>query len=292
MQVRNVVYCVKTRGWFILSHFNCLGTILAFVAYLYFLPEIKTADTCSEEFASGKSDLEIFSERFTFGYDRAYDAVLNTETNTLLQEQSDQKPLNRLRFAADELKIGEKLFVGILSNARTIDTYAIALNKTIGQVLDKTLYFMPGRGTESQPFMQTVIFTGQHTSTVPFSIMTYLNEFFVNSYDWFYFSTDKTYLRADKLLDLVNNMTFTYDIFLGGVRSDGVCDVSGGLLVSRVRTLNLTLVRYETHLHRFVVVVLSGGHVACRGELTPVSVDIRSARSRTMPAARLATQLH
>ena len=227
MQLGSILSSLKHRVWFVVSQFNCLGTVLAIVVYCYLRPDLHTSNSCSETFPDGKTDLEVLSERFPYGLDEAYDAKMNLESNKLVQEKGDTSAPFRYRFAADELDIGEKLFVGILTTIDTIDSMAVALNRTIGHSLDKTLYFYNGTSSGSFNYMHAVVFQNKNGSTIPQLFVNFINDNVVQQYDWFYFSTDKTYVRADKLVDLVHNLTFTFDIFLGSVRYDGFCDVEG-----------------------------------------------------------------
>lgn len=153
---------------------------------------------------------------------------------------ASQKTLLRPRYASTELGIREKLFVGVLTSKNTIDTFGTALNKTLTQYISKLVFFMNSRGPVLPTGLSVVIFSNEEKHMVPFHMFKYISDHYIKSFDWFYFITDNTYVRGDKLVDFVEKVSISNNFYIGKSYSNPstgqvLCDIDGGILVSQVQ---------------------------------------------------------
>ena len=128
-----------------------------------------------------------------------------------------RKKLLRARYAFTELRIREKLFVGVLTSAATIDGVASALNRTLAHLVPKTVFFTSRAGPAlANRAMSTVVFASERPSRLALNTLSYVDKHFGRVYDWFYFVPDTTYVRGRKLLELVESLSISQDVHMGG----------------------------------------------------------------------------
>ena len=147
--------------------------------------------------------------------------------------------LVRPRYAATELGIREKLFVAVLTKKETIETLGIAWNRTVAHYVSKVMYFVSDKLHVQQPSgMSLIQFTDGKHEMLPFNVFRYVGEHYSKVFDWFLFVHDDTYIRAEKLLDVVSQMSISHDVYMGkpliADAENTYCDVSGGYILSNV----------------------------------------------------------
>ena len=76
-----------------------------------------------------------------------YAPKLNLAAKPLKAQKNPQKVL-RPRYFSTELGIRKKLFVAVLTTQQTINTYGVAINKTISHLVDKLTFFIDAHGTQ------------------------------------------------------------------------------------------------------------------------------------------------
>ncbi|XP_033762142.1 LOW QUALITY PROTEIN: chondroitin sulfate synthase 2-like [Pecten maximus] len=147
------------------------------------------------------------------------------------------KKFVRPRFASTELGIKEKLFVAVLTSPNTINSFGLAVNKTLSHYVTKTIFFTATKTGMPPPGMPIVGFMQQHATFLPIHVLKYIRDHYANSFDYYMFITDRTYVRAEKIFELVSHISVSQDIYLGPAEIDDNgqkhCSIEGGLIISQ-----------------------------------------------------------
>ena len=154
--------------------------------------------------------------------------------------------LIRPRYASTELGIREKLFVGVVTSKSTINTLGVAVNKTISGYVTKLVFFMDDKGPVLPSGMTIVNFADNHPHLVPVHMLKYVTEHFSDTFDYYMFLTDHTYMRAERLFDLVSHISVSQHVHMGSVKSTEAgktfCYLEGGIVISQVSRGVLNLI--------------------------------------------------
>lgn len=144
----------------------------------------------------------------------------------------------RPRYASTELGIREKLFVGVVTSKNTINTLGVALNKTVSGYVTKLVFFMDDKGSSLPLGMTIVNFADGHTHLIPVHMLKYITEHFFDTFDYYMFLTDRTYLRAERMFDLVSHISVSQHVHMGLAKSTEAgktfCYLEGGIVISQV----------------------------------------------------------
>ena len=162
--------------------------------------------------------------------------VIDKNTQVDSKKADFKKPV-RPRYAATELGMKEKLFVGIVSSLETIDTLGVAVNRTIAAHVPKLVFFMNNRGNELPSGLAVVIFTHEEQYRVPFQMFNYIKDHYISTYDWYYFASDSTYTRGENLLNIVNHMSIIHNVYMCSTNGENYCSLDGGILLSQVKNM-------------------------------------------------------
>lgn len=143
--------------------------------------------------------------------------------------KSPQKPMRKImrsRYAATELNMREKLFVGVLATSRrTLGDLTVQLNRSIALHANKLTFFVNNadmnekRLKEITPSGVSVVnFNDNRDKLLPFHSFKYTFDYYINDYDWFFFVTDSTFVRANKVIfptiyPAIKNFFITQEIF-------------------------------------------------------------------------------
>ena len=155
----------------------------------------------------------------------------------------DQKPLGKPKerplYAAVELNIRKKLFVGIICLSGVLPDYAQIQNEAIGKHANKVVYFVnkPVSANETKGLNVIDVANLDNTNWLPFLAVNHTIAQFGEDYDWFFFMPDDTFVRGSKLINMLNRMSITQDLYMG-VPSTGTpeyCNYSAGITLSQVR---------------------------------------------------------
>ncbi|KAH9518485.1 hypothetical protein Btru_016921 [Bulinus truncatus] len=143
----------------------------------------------------------------------------------------------RPKFAATELGIREKLFVAVLSSKDTLNTLAVAVNRTISQYVTKTVYFIDKKAPVVPAGMIIVNFDDGYNHLMPTNVFKFVIKKYGQDYDYYMFLSDKGYIRAEKVFDLVSHISVSRHVHLGspkGVEGGKTyCSLEGGVIVSQ-----------------------------------------------------------
>ena len=144
----------------------------------------------------------------------------------------------RPRYASTELGIREKLYVGVLTSRKSIESMGVAVNKTLAHFVTKLVFFMDARGSVLPGSMSVVSFSDERTIMRPFHMFKYIGDHYVKNFDWFYFITDETYVRGENLFNLVSHISISQNVVFGSPLEDGqnsaYCNFDAGILISQV----------------------------------------------------------
>ena len=156
-----------------------------------------------------------------------------------LDQIRHQNQTKRPRFLDTELGIREKIYVGVLTSPDSIETFGVAVNKTLNHLLPRLAFFMNNQGKVSLPGMSLVSFSDSKSHMIPFHALKYLIDNHLDAYDWFFVFPDTTYIRGNRLLKLVRGISVAENLLIGkpvnvikGRASS--CDLQAGVLISQV----------------------------------------------------------
>ncbi|KAL8566044.1 hypothetical protein ACOMHN_062773 [Nucella lapillus] len=143
----------------------------------------------------------------------------------------------RPRYASTELGIREKVFVGVVSSRGSINTLGVAVNKTISGYMTKVVYFVDGLMPDPPSGMTIVKVADNHAHLIPVHMLRYVTEKFHNTFDYYLFLTDQTYLRGERVFDLVSHISVSQHVHMGLVKAAEAgrpyCHLEGGIILSQ-----------------------------------------------------------
>ncbi|XP_012944760.1 chondroitin sulfate glucuronyltransferase [Aplysia californica] len=144
----------------------------------------------------------------------------------------------RPKFAATELGIREKLLVAVLSSKDSLNTRAVALNKTLAHFVTRTVFFIDQKASvPPPPGMLIVNFSDGYNHLLPIAVLKYVSAKYGHDYDYFMFITDHAYVRAEKIMDLVTHISVSKHVHLGSPRGveqgSTYCSLDGGVILSQ-----------------------------------------------------------
>ena len=167
---------------------------------------------------SNENRLKRLSDQVNFDQDE-YEPRINLQG----KPKNPQKPVQKLirpRYASTELNMRNKLFIGILSlKVKNILNASMAsfLNMSIYnlQQLDqsqqskntKIIFFVNNPNMSEKllhdstpPGIRVVNFNENRNHLLPFHSFKYVADNFIHNYDWFFFTTDETFIRSSKVI--------------------------------------------------------------------------------------------
>lgn len=158
--------------------------------------------------------------------------------------------LSRTRYIHTELGIREHLLVGVLTSRATLNTLAVAVNRTVAHHFHRTFFFT-GLRSPKVPHGMTVVAHGDDRPVwLMYETVRHLHQHYGSDYDWFFLAQDDTYMQADRLSELVGHLSAGQDLymgraeeFIGGEEKARYCHGGYGYLLSRS-----LLARLQPHL--------------------------------------------
>uniref|UniRef100_A0A8C8M034 Hexosyltransferase n=1 Tax=Oncorhynchus tshawytscha TaxID=74940 RepID=A0A8C8M034_ONCTS len=160
------------------------------------------------------------------------------------------KKVLRTRYIHTELGIRERLLVGVLTSRATLNTLAVAVNRTVAHHFHRTFFFT-GLRSSKVPHGMTVVAHGDDRPVwLMYETVRYLHQHYGLDYDWFFLAQDDTYMQAERLAELVGHLSMGQDLymgrseeFIGGEERARYCHGGYGYLLSRS-----LLARLQPHL--------------------------------------------
>jgi len=169
-------------------------------------------------------------------------------------------------YVASELGHRDKLLVGIMTSEENIDSLVLAVNNTWAPLLPKIIFFTPfSRDVDfyekyskvlGLPIVQLADVEDENFSKtkMSFKMLKYMRDHYANNFEWFMRAEDAMYLKAEKLVELLNSVNSSKDIYLGRPGSFRVnggngdedlythekyCQGGGGVVLSRSALMKL-----------------------------------------------------
>ena len=131
-------------------------------------------------------------------------------------------------YVASELGHREKLLVGVLTSEERLDSLVLAINNTWAPGLPKVIFFTPySRDAEFHekynkvlglPVVQLVDIEGDDSTpkiTISFKMLKYMHDHYINNYEWFMRAEDTMYMKPEKLLEFLNGINSSRDLYIG-----------------------------------------------------------------------------
>lgn len=140
--------------------------------------------------------------------------------------------------------------VGVLTSRATLNTLAVAVNRTVAHHFHRTFFFT-GLRSPKVPHGMTVVAHGDDRPVwLMYETVRHLHQHYGSDYDWFFLAQDDTYMQAERLSELVGHLSAGQDLymgraeeFIGGEEKARYCHGGYGYLLSRS-----LLARLQPHL--------------------------------------------
>ncbi|NXJ88142.1 CHSS2 synthase, partial [Corythaixoides concolor] len=146
----------------------------------------------------------------------------------------------RTRYISTELGMRQRLFVGVLTSKSTLNTLAVAVNRTLAHRLERVVYFTGARGRKVPHGMTVVTHGDERPIWNTYQTVRYLVDHYVNDFDWFFLVQDDTYTEAHRISHLVAHLSIDTHLylgrpeeFIGGDTEGRYCYGGFGFLLSR-----------------------------------------------------------
>ncbi|XP_072269258.1 chondroitin sulfate glucuronyltransferase-like [Pyxicephalus adspersus] len=159
---------------------------------------------------------------------------------------SSHKKVLRTRYIQSELGYRERLLVTVLSTRSTLNSLAVAVNRTLSSHVSRLLFFTGARGPKAPAGMEVVSHGDERPAWVMYHSLRYLELHFISTYDWFYISQDDSYINGYHLKEFVNHLSPGPPVyigqpmeFIGGKENWRYCNGASGYLLSRALLLSL-----------------------------------------------------
>lgn len=152
----------------------------------------------------------------------------------------------RTRYIQTELGFHERLFVAVLTSKATLNTLAVAVNKTVGHHFPHLLYFTGLRSAKVPHGMAVVSHGDERPVWLMYETVRYVHQHFGGDFDWFFVMQDDTYAHAEQVKALIAHLSINQDVylgraeeFIGGEEQARYCHGGFGYLLSRSLLLKL-----------------------------------------------------
>lgn len=136
--------------------------------------------------------------------------------------------------------------MAVLTSKATLNTLAVAVNKTVAHHFPRLLYFTGLRSAKVPHGMVLVAHGDERPIWLMYETMNYIHQHFGSDYDWFYIMQDDTYAQAEQIKALVTHLSINQDVylgraeeFIGGDEQARYCHGGFGYLLSRSLLLKL-----------------------------------------------------
>ncbi|KAE8594894.1 hypothetical protein XENTR_v10015374 [Xenopus tropicalis] len=152
----------------------------------------------------------------------------------------------RTRYIQSELGFRERLSVIVLSSRSTMNTLAVAVNRTLSPHVTRLVFFTAAQGPKAPAGMEIVAVGDERPAWLMYHTLRYMERHLLSGYDWFFVTLDDSYTNGYLLQDLVTHFSPAPPIyvgrpmeFIGGQESWRYCHGGSGFLLSRSLLLRL-----------------------------------------------------
>lgn len=189
-------YCDNTLASF--RFFNINSSSLLFLS-------MSSSSSSSKEFDEQQKQFRLNMIEQQQKQIDEFEPRINLEGKPKKPQKVAQK-LIRPRYASVELNIRYKLFVGVISTTRTLTSLATFMNESLSKVSNKATFFVNNAEMNEKlllestpPGINVVNFNDDRDHLLPFHSLKYVIDNYINTYDWFFFVTDRTYIRSSRV---------------------------------------------------------------------------------------------
>jgi chondroitin polymerizing factor len=147
------------------------------------------------------------------------------------------KSIVRPRYFSTELNVKlDRLFVGVITDQENIESLSTAFNKTTAHLVNKIKFFIHADNVKTNFKLKNIVgFTDTRENYRPFHVLKYIADNYVEDYDFFYLIEDSAYLNAKMLMNQLDHISMSFDIYMGTKlddREEGFCDFRAGMILS------------------------------------------------------------
>lgn len=206
-----------------------LGLVIGLLSSLFLMPvfENNSKDTVSDDPVQHKVSQTLQDE---------YEPQINLAGKPLKAQKVPQTFV-RPRYFSTELGIRQKLLVSVLSSSNSIESNAIAINKTIAHLSEKTIYFMDTSNklnTSKLNMPDIVAFIDSRHILKPFHMFKYLIDNYIQEFDYFFIVNDSSYINFRKLYSIVSKISVRENVYFGEKidKNSLYCNLNAGIVIS------------------------------------------------------------
>lgn len=165
-----------------------------------------------------------------------FEPQLNLAQKPMIAKKS-VKSIIRPRYFSSELNVKQdRLFIAVLTDQENIDNLATAFNKTTAHLVNKIKFFIHADNVKTNFKLKNIVgFTDTRENYRPFHVLKYIADNYLEDYDFFYVIEDAAYVNAKFLMERVNHISTSFDVYMGTKledRVEGFCDLRAGILFS------------------------------------------------------------
>lgn len=207
-----------------------LGLVIGLLSSLFLIPVLETnskLNAFNEDLVDQKVSQTIQDE---------YEPQINLAGKPLKAQKVPQSFV-RPRYFSTELGIKQKLLVSVLSSSNSIESNAIAINKTIAHLSEKTIYFMDTSNklnTSKLNMPDIVAFIDSRHILKPFHMFKYLIDNYIQEFDYFFLVNDSSYINFRKLYNIVSKISVRENLYFGEKidKNSLYCNLNAGIVLS------------------------------------------------------------
>lgn len=183
------------------------------------------------------SDSSSIRDNYEYGQlNEDFEPQLNLAQKPMIAKKP-VKSIVRPRYFSTELNVRlDRLFLGILTVQENIDSLATAFNKTSAHLVNRIKFFIHADNVKTNFKLKNIVgFTDTRENYRPFHVLKYIADNYVEDYDFFFLIEDGAYLNAKSLMEQLNHISMSFDIYMGSKveeRDDGFCDLKAGIIFS------------------------------------------------------------
>lgn len=214
------------------NQYFIISLVCGFLISFYW-PEKYIQDSSCSQFMSDSSSIRD-NEYAQLSED--FEPQLNLEKKPMIAKKQ-VKSIVRPRYFSTELNVRlDRLFLGILTTQENIDTLATAFNKTAAHLVNRIKFFIHADNVKTNFKLKNIVgFTDTRENYRPFHVLKYIADNYVEDYDFFYLIEDAAYLNAKTLMEQLNHISMSFDIYMGTKveeRDEGFCELKAGIVFS------------------------------------------------------------
>lgn len=155
-------------------------------------------------------------------------------SNATVNKEAARPKLVRPRFISTELGIREKLFVAVFTSASTVDKLGVAIDKTLSKHVTKVIFFSSSKPLSIPTGLPMVTFNDQQPGSLPLHVLRYIAEHYADAFDYYMFLSERSYIRGEKLFDMIERISVTTDVYMGVPGPEkNFCAIEGGVIISQ-----------------------------------------------------------